>query len=39
MIALNLEQIQLDLPDLSAINNKLNYNQIRAIADSKSFEA
>jgi len=24
------------LPDLSPINNKLNYNQIRAIADSKS---
>ena len=24
------------LPELSPINNKLNYNQIRAIADSKS---
>ena len=24
------------LPDLSPINNKLNYNQIRAMADSKS---
>ena len=24
------------LPELSSINNKLNYNQIRAIADSKS---
>ena len=24
------------LPELSRINNKLNYNQIRAIADSKS---
>ena len=26
------------LPELSSINNKLNYNHIRAIADSKSFE-
>ena len=24
------------LPELSPLNNKLNYNQIRAIADSKS---
>ena len=24
------------LPELSAVNNKLNYNQIRAVADSKS---
>ena len=24
------------LPELSHLNNKLNYNQIRAIADSKS---
>ena len=24
------------LPDLSPVNNKLNYNEIRAIADSKS---
>ena len=24
------------LPEFTAINNKLNYNQIRAIADSKS---
>jgi cobaltochelatase CobT len=30
------EKNSIRLPDLSPINNKLNYNQIRAIADSKS---
>jgi len=30
------EKNSIRLPDLSLINNKLNYNQIRAIADSKS---
>ena len=30
------EKNLIKLPDLDQINNKLNYNQIRAIADSKS---
>ena len=30
------EKNSIRLPDLDQINNKLNYNQIRAIADSKS---
>ena len=30
------EENTIRLPDLNQINNKLNYNQIRAIADSKS---
>jgi cobaltochelatase CobT len=30
------EKNSIRLPDLNQINNKLNYNQIRAIADSKS---
>ena len=30
------EKDSIRLPDLNQINNKLNYNQIRAIADSKS---
>ena len=30
------EKNSIRLPELSPINNKLNYNQIRAIADSKS---
>ena len=30
------EKNTIKLPELSSINNKLNYNQIRAIADSKS---
>ena len=30
------EKNSIKLPELSPINNKLNYNQIRAIADSKS---
>ena len=30
------EKNAIRLPDLNKINNKLNYNQIRAIADSKS---
>ena len=30
------DQNSIRLPDLNSINNKLNYNQIRAIADSKS---
>jgi len=30
------ESNSIRLPELSSINNKLNYNQIRAIADSKS---
>ena len=30
------EKNSIRLPELDKINNKLNYNQIRAIADSKS---
>ena len=30
------EKNSIKLPDLNQINNKLNYNKIRAIADSKS---
>ena len=30
------DQKLIKLPDLSALNNKLNYEEIRAIADSKS---
>ena len=30
------EKNSIRLPELDQINNKLNYNQIRAIADSKS---
>ena len=36
--SLNLEQNSIRLPELSHLNNKLNYNQIRAIADSKSLD-
>ena len=32
------EKNSIKLPDLSQINNKLNYNQIRAMADSKSLK-
>ena len=32
----NSEKNTIRLPELSPINNKLNYNQIRAVADSKS---
>ena len=33
---LKSEKNLIKLPDLSPINNKINYSQIRAIADSKS---